>query len=66
MSIAALSNAFYLTGISLILLSDTIISFHEFMRYKELSFLILPTYYLAQISITISVMQRVNLFLSKV
>lgn len=48
----------YITGISLILFSDTIIAFKEFVGYKELNFLILPTYYLAHIAIVLSVMNR--------
>ena len=44
----------YFIGIVLILFSDTIISFKEFMSYNSLNFLILPTYYLAQICITIA------------
>lgn len=42
----------YVIGIALILFSDTIISLKEFMNYDSLNILILPTYYLAQISIT--------------
>jgi hypothetical protein len=42
----------------LILFSDTIIALKEFTGYNELNFLILPTYYLAHISITFSVMHR--------
>ncbi|MCG6186932.1 lysoplasmalogenase [Maribellus maritimus] len=48
----------YIFGIFLILFSDTIISLKEFVGYKELNFLILPTYYLAHISVTFSVMRR--------
>ncbi len=48
----------YLLGILLILLSDTIISFKEFVGYHAFDFLILPTYYLAHISITFSVMKK--------
>jgi uncharacterized membrane protein YhhN len=48
----------YFFGILLILFSDTIISLKEFVRYKELNFLILPTYYLAQISIVFSLISR--------
>ncbi|MGB5436465.1 MAG: lysoplasmalogenase [Maribacter sp.] len=44
----------YVIGIALILFSDTIISFTEFIHYDALNFLILPTYYLAQIGITIA------------
>lgn len=48
----------YLIGIALILFSDTIIAFKEFAGYRDLNSLILPTYYLAQISITFSVLRR--------
>ena len=48
----------YLAGIALILFSDTIIALKEFAGYRELNFLILPTYYLAQISLTFSVLRR--------
>lgn len=41
----------FVFGIFLILFSDTIISLNEFAGYKNLNFLILPTYYLAHISI---------------
>ena len=54
----------YLFGIFLILFSDTIIAFREFIGYKELDFLILPTYYLAHISITFSLMRK-NLLMKK-
>lgn len=48
----------YIFGIFLILFSDTIIAFKEFAGYKELNFLILPTYYLSHISITFSLMRK--------
>lgn len=48
----------YIFGIVLVLFSDTIIALREFVKYKELDFLILPTYYLAQISVTASLMIR--------
>jgi len=48
----------YVFGISLVLFSDTIISFREFIGYKQLDFLILPTYYLAHISVTFSLIKR--------
>ncbi len=46
----------YIFGIFMVLFSDTIIALNEFAAYRELSFLILPTYYLAQISVTLSIM----------
>jgi uncharacterized membrane protein YhhN len=48
----------YIFGIFLILFSDTIIAYKEFVGYKELNFLILPTYYLAHIAIVFSLMKR--------
>ena len=48
----------YFFGILLILLSDTIISFKEFVGYHAFDFLILPTYYLAHISITFSLINK--------
>ena len=48
----------YVFGIFLILFSDTIISLTEFLEYKLLDFLILPTYYMAHISITFSLIRR--------
>ena len=48
----------YIFGIIMILFSDTIISFKEFMDYHTFDFLITPTYYLAHICITFSVMKR--------
>jgi len=46
----------YTFGIALILFSDTVISFKEFVGYNGLNYLILPTYYLAHISIIFSVL----------
>ena len=51
----------YVFGIFLILFSDTIISLTEFLGYNKLDYLILPTYYLAHISITFSLIRRANL-----
>ena len=48
----------YFFGISMVVFSDTIIAFREFTAYDQLSWLILPTYYLAQISVTLSLMIR--------
>lgn len=48
----------YIFGIIMVLFSDTIIALREFVKYKDLDFLILPTYYLAQISVTASLMVR--------
>lgn len=48
----------YVFGIALVLFSDTIIAFREFVGYHQLDFLILPTYYMAHISITFSLLKR--------
>ncbi|MGB5271119.1 MAG: lysoplasmalogenase [Eudoraea sp.] len=51
----------YVFGIFLIVFSDTIIALTEFLGYTKLDFMILPTYYLAHISITFSLIRRENL-----
>jgi hypothetical protein len=48
----------YIVGIALILFSDTIIAFKEFVDYHTFDFLITPTYYLAHICIIYSVIKR--------
>lgn len=48
----------YIFGVFLIVFSDTIIALTEFLGYDSLDFLILPTYYLAHISITFSLIRR--------
>ena len=48
----------YFAGVSLVLLSDTIISLNEFTSYSTLNFLILPTYYAAHMSITFALIRR--------
>ncbi len=48
----------YVGGIGLILFSDTLIAFREFMAYTRWDFLILPTYYLAHILVTFAVWER--------
>ena len=49
---------FYFTGISLVLFSDTVIAFKELLAIHAVDFLILPTYYLAQICITIALIRK--------
>ena len=51
----------YAFGIFLILFSDTIISLAEFLGYHKFDLLILPTYYLAHISITFSLIRKSGL-----
>jgi uncharacterized membrane protein YhhN len=48
----------YIFGIAMILFSDTIIALREFAGYRPLNFLILPTYYLAQICVAFAVSAR--------
>lgn len=48
----------YFAGVTLVLLSDTIIALNEFTSYGALNFLILPTYYAAHMSITYAVIKR--------
>jgi len=48
----------YFFGIFMVLFSDTIIALREFASGDGLKFLILPTYYLAQISVTLSLMMK--------
>ncbi len=50
----------YVFGIFLVVFSDTIISLTEFLAYTALDFLILPTYYMAHISITFALIQRMQ------
>lgn len=54
-------KGFYVAGIGLVVFSDTIISFSEFLRYRELNAWILPTYYLAHLTITTSILLRPDL-----
>jgi uncharacterized membrane protein YhhN len=49
---------FFVFGICMILLSDTVISFNEFLQFKDWNRIILPTYYLAHVSITIAALGR--------
>jgi len=50
----------FIFGIFLIVFSDTIIALTEFLKYSKLDFMILPTYYLAHISITYALIRRSN------
>ena len=50
----------YVFGIFLILFSDTIIAYKEFVGYNELNYLILPTYYLAHIAIVFSIIKKTH------
>lgn len=44
----------FVVGISLLVFSDTLISFSEFLGYRALNPLILPTYYLALLGVTLA------------
>lgn len=48
----------YLAGIGLIVFSDTMIALNDFLKIKSVGFLILPTYYLAQVAVTASLLAR--------
>ena len=51
-----LAKWFYVFGIFMVVLSDTIISFSEFLKFRDWNSWILPTYYLAHLTVTASVM----------
>ncbi len=55
MRLAILPKTLYAVGIGLIVFSDTLISFNEFLDYNTLNRLILPTYYLAHLSISAAI-----------
>ncbi|MFM1877252.1 MAG: hypothetical protein RLZZ241_118 [Bacteroidota bacterium] len=50
----------YVGGIALIVFSDTLIALREFMQVLQGDFLVLPTYYLAHIAVTIAVWKNVQ------
>jgi uncharacterized membrane protein YhhN len=58
LNLPASSKALYVAGIGLVVFSDTIISFKEFLDYDGLNVWILPTYYLAHLVITLSILIR--------
>ena len=58
---SSLVKVFYVVGIGLLVFSDTVISFDEFLRYRGLNRWILPTYYLSQIAVTSSILLRRDL-----
>jgi uncharacterized membrane protein YhhN len=51
----------YVLGIASIVFSDTLISFSEFLGWRALNVWILPTYYLAHLAITCSILLRTDL-----
>ncbi len=50
----------FFMGVAALLFSNTIIALREFAGNKELSFLIMPTYYLSHILMTLSLLGRAN------
>ncbi len=50
--------AAYVAGMVLIVFSDTLISFNEFLRYRAWNSWILPTYYLAHLCVTWAALGR--------
>jgi uncharacterized membrane protein YhhN len=48
----------FVAGIGLLVVSDTVISFSEFLGFGALNWLILPTYYLGQICVSWTVLAR--------
>ncbi len=48
------SKWLYAFGILMIVVSDTLISFNEFLKFRTFNQFILPTYYLAHLSITLA------------
>lgn len=58
MTLPAEQKWLYVFGIALIVLSDTAISFNEFLDYRAFNWLILPTYYLAHLTVSLSLLRR--------
>lgn len=54
----AVSKGLFIVGIGLLVFSDTLISFNEFLRYRAWNDWILPTYYLALMAIAGAVLTR--------
>jgi len=48
----------FVFGIALLVFSDTLIALNEFVGYKDLRFLIMPTYYAAHIFVTMALILR--------
>ena len=51
-------KVWYVLGIALIVVSDTIISLNEFLGIRSFNWLILPTYYLAHLAVTFGLIRR--------
>lgn len=58
MTLPAEQKWLYVFGIAMIVLSDTAISFNEFLDYRAFNWLILPTYYLAHLTVSLSLLLR--------
>jgi uncharacterized membrane protein YhhN len=58
MRVEPIPKALYIAAMGLIVFSDTIISFKEFLDYDRLNSLIMPTYYLAHLCVCASVLAR--------
>ena len=54
---SAIAKWAFVFGVFLILISDTIISFKEFLGNNNYNYMILPTYYLAHLSISFSLIR---------
>ena len=55
-----LSKCLFVSGLASILFSDTIIAFREFAGINESNFLIMPTYYLSHILMTLALILTAN------
>jgi uncharacterized membrane protein YhhN len=58
MTLPAEQKWLYVFGIAMIVLSDTAISFNEFLDIRTFNWLILPTYYLAHLTVSLSLLRR--------
>ncbi len=54
--LAPIGKWLYVFGILMVVVSDTFISFNEFLKYRTFNDWILPTYYLAHVAVTASVL----------
>ena len=58
MTLPAEQKWLYVFGIAMVVLSDTAISFNEFLGVRTFNWLILPTYYLAHLTVSLSLLRR--------
>jgi len=54
----AMAHWCFITGIALLVFSDTIIALRTFAGYKVLGFLILPTYFASHVMVTLALMKN--------